>query len=241
MKNNVRLLILFSILLNITACKKNSSNGQVEDNTSSEKSNAETIVSDNKSAEKEPEEVKAVEPFTRIAMDTSMGVIEIDLNAEKAPITVANFLSYVDSKHFDGTIFHRVMQDFMIQGGGFTVAGDEKETRASIKNEGNNGLSNERGSIAMARANHPDSATAQFFINVVNNDSLDGAIGRPGYAVFGKVVSGMDVVDAIREVKTGPKTLRSLHPDGKLFPSPNGNVPMKDVEIKTIKRAENSP
>ena len=241
MKNNVRLLILFSILLNITACKKNSSNGQAEDNTSSEKSNAETIVSDNKSATKEPEKVKTVESFTRIVMDTSMGVIEIDLNAEKAPITVANFLSYVDSEQFDGTIFHRVIKDFMIQGGGFTVAGDETETRASIKNEGNNGLSNERGSIAMARTNHPDSATAQFFINVVNNASLDGANGRPGYAVFGKVVSGMDVVDAIREVKTGPKTLRSLHLDGRLFPSPNGNVPMKDVVIKTIKRAENSP
>ncbi|MDC0047850.1 peptidylprolyl isomerase [Verrucomicrobia bacterium] len=168
-------------------------------------------------------------------MDTSMGIIELDLNAEKAPLSVANFLRYVDSKQFDDTVFHRVIQDFMIQGGGFAASGEEKETLASIKNESANGLSNARGTIAMARTNHPDSATAQFFINVGDNTSLDGANGRPGYAVFGKVVSGMDVVDAIRAVKTGQKTMKAIHPDGRLYPQPFQDVPMKDVVIKSIK------
>lgn len=137
--------------------------------------------------------------------ETSMGDIEIELDAEKAPVTVENFISYVESGHYDGTVFHRVIPDFMIQGGGFTVEGVEKPTRPPIKLESQNGLKNTRGSVAMARTNIPDSATCQFFINAVDNDFLDYAPGNPGYAVFGKVASGMEAVDKIRAVKTGVK------------------------------------
>lgn len=235
MKKNFRFLLFLSFILNIAACKEKPSNEKVDS-------------TDNKStvdvgAQPSDETVKggnAAEPVTRIVMDTSMGIIELDLNAEKAPLSVANFLRYVDSKQFDDTVFHRVIQDFMIQGGGFAASGEEKETLASIKNESANGLSNARGTIAMARTNHPDSATAQFFINVGDNTSLDGANGRPGYAVFGKVVSGMDVVDAIRAVKTGQKTMKAIHPDGRLYPQPFQDVPMKDVVIKSIKISSES-
>ncbi len=138
-----------------------------------------------------------------VVMKTSLGDVKIELDPQKAPITVKNFLEYVKSGFYSGTIFHRVIPGFMIQGGGFTVDMQEKQTRAPIKNEGGNGLKNDRGTIAMARTGYPDSATAQFFINVVNNDGLN----RPapdgyGYAVFGKVISGMDVVDKIAKVKT---------------------------------------
>ncbi len=137
-----------------------------------------------------------------VVMETSLGTIEIELNAEKAPITVKNFLSYVGKKHFDGLIFHRVMKDFMIQGGGYDKELTRKETDAPIKLESDNGLKNERGTIAMARTNDPDSASSQFFINTVDNmDKLDRTDRNPGYAVFGKVTKGLDVVDKIREVK----------------------------------------
>jgi peptidyl-prolyl cis-trans isomerase A (cyclophilin A) len=136
----------------------------------------------------------------RVVIDTSLGKITIELNAEKAPITVKNFLQYVDDKHYDGTIFHRVMADFMIQGGGFDQDMKNKETREPIKNEADNGLSNVRGSIAMARTGDPDSATAQFFINTVDNKRLDKSDENAGYTVFGKVTAGMDVVDKIRRV-----------------------------------------
>jgi cyclophilin family peptidyl-prolyl cis-trans isomerase len=137
----------------------------------------------------------------KVKLQTSMGDIVIELNAEKAPITVKNFLGYVESGFYNGTIFHRVIKGFMIQGGGFTADLNQKPTKAPIKNEASNGLKNDRGTIAMARTNNPDSATCQFFINHVNNSGLNYAgIDKPGYAVFGKVIEGMDVVDKIASV-----------------------------------------
>ncbi|MDD9953467.1 MAG: peptidylprolyl isomerase [Candidatus Woesearchaeota archaeon] len=160
--------------------------------------------------------------MTEITIETSMGTIDVALDAENAPITVENFLSYVDESHYDGTIFHRVMAGFMIQGGGFTPEG-EKSTKAPIKLESQNGLKNDRGTIAMARTNVPDSATAQFFVNLVDNDFLNYAPGNDGYAVFGKVTSGMDVVDKIAGVATGNN-------------GPHGDWPKEDVTIVSVKR-----
>lgn len=138
-----------------------------------------------------------------VKLETSMGDIVIELNEAAAPVTVKNFLGYVEDGFFDGTIFHRVINGFMIQGGGFTADMRQKQTRSPIVNEAKNGLKNDRGTIAMARTNDPDSATSQFFINHKNNDFLNYVEGRnPGYAVFGKTVEGMDVVDKIAAVKT---------------------------------------
>lgn len=136
-----------------------------------------------------------------VVMKTSMGDITIELNQEKAPITVDNFLKYTNDKFYDGTVFHRVINGFMIQGGGMTKDLKEKQTRAPIKNESQNGLKNDRGTIAMARTMALDSATSQFFINVVDNNNLNYP-SMGGYAVFGKVISGMDVVDKIKAVPT---------------------------------------
>jgi len=158
-----------------------------------------------------------------VKLETSMGNIVIELNEQAAPVTVKNFLGYVEEGFFDGTIFHRVIPDFMIQGGGFTDQMVEKQTREAIINEAKNGLKNERGTIAMARTNDPDSATCQFFINHKDNDFLNYVEnGDPGYAVFGKIIEGMDVVDAIASVNT---TTRMGH----------NNVPVKPVEIKSAK------
>lgn len=140
-----------------------------------------------------------------VVLETNKGNIEIELNRKAAPITVENFVTYVKEGHYDGTIFHRVIPGFMIQGGGFNVQAAERPTNDPIKLESNNGLKNEEGSIAMARTNDPNSATAQFFINTVNNSFLNYGPSNPGYAVFGKVVSGMEVVKTIEKVKTGPK------------------------------------
>jgi cyclophilin family peptidyl-prolyl cis-trans isomerase len=167
-------------------------------------------------------------PNPVVKIETSMGDIKVELYQDKAPITVKNFLRYVDEKHYDGTIFHRVIADFMIQGGGFEPGLEsEKSTHPAIENESSNGLSNERGTIAMARTNAPNSATAQFFINVKNNPPLDRANARDkvGYAVFGKVIDGMGVVDKIRDVPT--------HSVG-----PHDDVPVEDVVIKSIRRVE---
>ena len=141
----------------------------------------------------------------KVEMETSKGKFVIELYTEKAPDTVKNFLTYVDTKFYDGTIFHRVIPNFMIQGGGFTPDMKQKSAGAPIKNEADNGLKNDRGTIAMARTNDPHSATAQFFINTVNNDFLNHKSKTTqgwGYVVFGKVISGMDLVDAISSVKT---------------------------------------
>jgi cyclophilin family peptidyl-prolyl cis-trans isomerase len=161
----------------------------------------------------------------KVAMETSAGKIVIELNADKAPVTVKNFLAYVDAEHYDGTVFHRVIADFMIQGGGYEPGFKEKKTKDPIKNEAGNGLSNKRGTIAMARTNNPDSATAQFFINTVDNPRLDKNDRSAGYAVFGEVVQGMDVVDKIRRVETGDQ-------------GGHENVPTKDVVIKSVRRAK---
>ena len=142
-----------------------------------------------------------------VLLETSMGDIKIELYPDKAPITVKNFLAYVNEGHYDGLVFHRVIRNFMVQGGGFTPDMKEKRPgRQPIKNEAGNGLRNDRGTVAMARTGVVDSATAQFFINVVNNDFLNHKNETPqgfGYAVFGKVTEGMDVVDKIRNVPTG--------------------------------------
>ncbi len=141
----------------------------------------------------------------RVALDTTMGPIVIELAPKEAPKTVANFLEYVKSGHYNNTVFHRVMGNFMIQGGGYTADLAEKPTRAPIPLESQNGLKNDRGAVSMARRGDPNSATSQFFINVVDNPRLDyPSPDGHGYAVFGKVVEGMDVVDKIRAVPTGP-------------------------------------
>jgi cyclophilin family peptidyl-prolyl cis-trans isomerase len=160
-----------------------------------------------------------------VLMSTTKGDIVLELNAEKAPITVANFLAYVDDKHYDGVIFHRVIPNFMIQGGGFTPDMKEKSTKAPIKNEWKNGLKNVRGSIAMARTAVHDSATSQFFINVVDNAALDMPRDGAAYAVFGRVVAGMDSVDAIRDVRTTTK-------------APHANVPVEPVIINSAVRID---
>lgn len=160
-----------------------------------------------------------------VTMSTSMGDIRIELNADKAPISTKNFLDYVNAGHFDGLIFHRVIPGFMIQGGGFDSAMSQKKSKSPIKNEASNGLKNVTGSIAMARTNVVDSATAQFFINVKDNDFLNHKNTSPdgyGYAVFGQVVEGMDVVHAIEKVKTAS---RGMHQD----------VPVQAVVINSVK------
>ena len=158
-----------------------------------------------------------------VILDTSHGKIVVELFMDKSPITAKNFLQYTDDKFYDGVIFHRVIADFMIQSGGMEPGLKEKKTRATIKNEAGNGLSNEKGTLAMARTNNPDSASAQFFINVKDNKFLDRSASSAGYAVFGKVVEGMDVVDKIRKVET---TSRGGHDD----------VPTQDVLIRTVRR-----
>jgi cyclophilin family peptidyl-prolyl cis-trans isomerase len=164
-----------------------------------------------------------------VVVDTSLGTIEIELYQDKAPKTVANFLGYVDDKHYDGLIFHRVIADFMIQGGGFEPGMKQKKTKDPIENESGNGLSNAKGTIAMARTRVADSATSQFFINTVDNDRLDKAKAADGvgYCVFGKVVKGMDVVEKIKDVKTGDN-------------GGHQNVPVEDVVIKSVTRKKKS-
>ena len=144
----------------------------------------------------------------QVVIDTTLGSLTFELDAEKAPITVENFLAYVSSGHYDNTIFHRVIDGFMIQGGGFSADMKQKKTNAPIKNEADNGLQNKRGTVAMARTQVVDSATSQFFINVADNSFLDHKgkdAASYGYAVFGKVVEGEETVDAIRKVATGTK------------------------------------
>ena len=164
------------------------------------------------------------EPEFMVRMTTSLGVIEIELNEAAAPQTVQNFIEYANSGHYNGTIFHRVMPGFMIQGGGMSAGMQEKSTRSPIENEADNGLKNTVGTLAMARTNDPHSATTQFFINLVDNGFLDHTSQSTagwGYAVFGRVTGGMDVVEQIAAVPTGTK---GMHAD----------VPLEDVEIKSV-------
>lgn len=156
---------------------------------------------------------------TKVEMKTSMGSMTIELDEEKAPITVANFVAYANDGFYDGTIFHRVINGFMVQGGGMNPDMSQKENKDPIVNEADNGLKNDKGTLAMARTNDPNSATSQFFINHADNAFLNYANkANPGYAVFGKVVDGMDVVEAIANVKTG-----------------NDDVPNETVVIESVK------
>lgn len=173
----------------------------------------------------------------RVRFKTTKGEFVVELNAEKAPVTVKNFLSYAKKKHYDGTVFHRIIFGFMIQGGGFAVDGTklvEKATGMGIANESNNGLTNQRGSIAMARTRDPNSATAQFFINVADNAGLNYP-SNGGYAVFGKVVSGMEVVDKIRAVATGNRELTMRNPaTGETLTQASPDVPGENVVIQSV-------
>lgn len=164
----------------------------------------------------------------QVRLTTNYGEIILELNQEKAPKTVANFLSYVESGHYNGTIFHRVISNFMIQGGGFDLDFNQKPTQEPVENEADNGLSNKKGSIAMARTMDPHSASAQFFINVKDNDFLNHSAKNAqgwGYAVFGEVISGMEVVEKIKDVPTGSK---QGHQD----------VPVDEVTIETAEIVE---
>src|SRR5438067_1778977 len=160
-----------------------------------------------------------------VVLETSLGTIKLELYPDKAPLTVQNFLGYVDEGFYDGTVFHRVIPTFMIQGGGMEPGMRQKKTKATIKNESANGLANKRGTVAMARTSAPDSASAQFFINVADNGFLDKAQSRDGagYCVFARVIEGMDVVDKIKAVKTANK---GGHDD----------VPVTDVVIQSARR-----
>jgi len=186
-------LALFAILGIFAACNQS---GAPEKNSE---------PADLQSEELNQKETPEPQPMEYVVIETSKGNISLELDPNKAPITVANFMAYVDSGFYENTVFHRVINDFMIQGGGFTEDGSKKETRDPIMLESQNGLKNDIGTIAMARTNAPNSATAQFFINLKDNDFLNYSPGNPGYAVFGKVTSGMDVVNEIRQVETTVK------------------------------------
>ena len=167
-----------------------------------------------------------------VVMETSLGPIEIELNPEQAPITVKNFVDYTNKGFYDGTIFHRVIPGFMAQGGGFEANMSQKPTSAPIKNESNNGLKNKRGTIAMARTSAPNSATSQFFINLVDNDFLNGASSKPGYTVFGEVINGMEIVDKMAKIPTGRS---GYHGD-----VPNETITIKSVTLKPAPKSESS-
>jgi cyclophilin family peptidyl-prolyl cis-trans isomerase len=172
--------------------------------------------------------IQANKTNPKVIMKTSMGDITVELYPDKAPITVKNFFSYVDEKFYDGTIFHRVMKGFMVQGGGLTPEFRSKPAKSAIKNEAANGLKNKRGTISMARMDDPDTATCQFFINHVDNPGLDHSDNAPGgygYAVFGKVVKGIDVVDAIADVQIMTRSGRA-------------NVPRETITIISVRRVE---
>ena len=219
MKNTLMMIVMLTLFVS-EGCTQNKKTDQ---NKNESNSATEKVGKMNKTPQKGNGYV--------VVLETSLGSIEIELNKEKAPITVENFLNYVTSGTYDGTVFHRVIDGFMIQGGGFTTDGKKKSTNPPIKLESNNGLLNEVGTIAMARTNIPDSATNQFFINVKDNSFLNYSSTRtdsaylsdsfPGYAVFGKVVKGMDIVNNIKRVKT---TVRNGMKDW----------PVDDVLIKKV-------
>lgn len=179
----------------------------------------------------------------KVVLHTSLGDITLELNEEKSPKTVANFLSYVDEGFYTNTVFHRVIEGFMVQGGGFELHSDgkieQKEVKAPVQNEAKNGLKNKRGSIAMARTSDPHSATAQFFINDGDNNNLDfPSFDGWGYAVFGKVVEGLDVVDKIADVATGTKVLHARM-GGQTMERPMKDVPNENIVIKSIEKIDN--
>ncbi|QFT54146.1 Peptidyl-prolyl cis-trans isomerase A precursor [Microbulbifer sp. THAF38] len=166
----------------------------------------------------------------RVELKTDLGIIQIELFAKEAPVTVKNFLTYTDSGFYDGIIFHRIVPGFVVQGGGFTFDFQRKETQDPIVNESTNGLQNLRGTLSMARTNDPDSATSQFFINLVDNTRLDAQEDKPGYAVFGRVVDGMDVVE---KMVAQPRGLYRQHPSAP-------NMPIRILEAKRIDTGDNA-
>ena len=193
MKNTLMMIVMLTLFVS-EGCTKNK---KTEQNENESNSATEKVDKMSKTPQKGNGYV--------VVLETSLGSIEIELNKEKAPITVENFLNYVITGAYDETVFHRVIDGFMIQGGGFTTDGKKKSTNPPIKLESNNGLLNEVGTIAMARTNIPDSATNQFFINTKDNSFLNYSPTSPGYAVFGKVVKGMDIINNIKRVKTSVK------------------------------------
>ena len=224
MKRNIlwMALIIALGLIGPGGCNENKESVSSE-NEMDQGSPAPSKITEQEPAESEPVQPKTIEPKgpTQVKLETSMGAIVIQLNEEMAPITTANFLRYVKDGFYNGTIFHRVIPKFMVQGGGFTKDMIEKDTYPPIINESSNGLKNERGTVAMARTPDINSATSQFFINHVDNPRLnhDGPYG--GYAVFGKVISGMEVVDAIAQVPT--------HTVGQYQ-----NVPVEPIIIQSV-------
>jgi len=218
MKKTVLFLAIISIFFAFGCSDKKTDSARKDAST-----NQRVVDMDNLSSFSDSEAVAASNPV--VVVKTNKGSFDIELFEKEAPITVKNFLDYVDAKFYDGTIFHRVISNFMIQGGGFTKGMAEKSPRGPIKNEADNGLKNVRGTIAMARTNVVDSATAQFFINVVDSPFLDHGARDFGYAVFGRVTSGMDVVDTIRNSKT--------HTVGF-----HNDVPVQDIVIQSIRRVD---
>lgn len=224
-------LLLLTLSLTITACDKPASETSTEQSTSATSSTSQAVTPESVAPGIE-EIVPASTPAGDINMNetiiatlnTSLGQIKIELNAEKAPLSVANFIAYASDGHYDGTIFHRVIPGFMVQGGGFAPGMQQKPTKSPIQNEANNGLSNEPYTIAMARTNAPHSATSQFFINVTDNTRLDFTSESGsgwGYAVFGEVVAGEEIVKQIEAVETGQV-------------GPYGDVPKEDVVIESV-------
>ena len=189
--------------------------------------------------EAKPDAAPAPAPVVEIV--TSMGTISLQLDPERAPATVANFLKYAAAGHYDGTVFHRVVGGYIVQGGGFAKQGDqlvEKPTGEPIRNEADNGLKNAEGTIAMARTDAPDTATAQFFINCRDNELLDHSPAAAGYAVFGRVTKGLDVVMQINGVPTGVREVQGLLGTGQHRPMPLKGVPLSDVVIESVRVVE---
>jgi peptidyl-prolyl cis-trans isomerase B (cyclophilin B) len=227
------MLLLLSLGLTITACEKPASETSTAESASTSTSESSQAVTPESIAPEITEIVPVTNNVGEINMNetviatlnTSLGEIKIELDNEKAPLSVANFIAYAADGHYDGTIFHRVIPGFMVQGGGFEPGMKQKPTREPIQNEANNGLSNEEYTIAMARTNAPHSATSQFFINVTDNSRLDFTSESGagwGYAVFGRVVSGEDIVKKIEAVATGQV-------------GPFGDVPKEDVVIESVR------
>jgi len=209
-------IMLITLVMLIWGCE------QKETKQSEQKQNEQKIV-DQQGSENKKSDTQGGNPM--VIMSTSMGDIKIELYRDKSPITVENFLTYVNDRFYDGSIFHRVIPGFMIQGGGFAPEMQQKATKLPIKNEASNGLNNDTGTIAMARTSVVDSATSQFFINLTDNDFLNHGNRDFGYAVFGKVVEGMDVVNKIAGVKTGNQGM-------------NRDVPLEPVVVESIRVIE---
>ncbi|MGH7886165.1 MAG: peptidylprolyl isomerase [Thermodesulfobacteriota bacterium] len=216
---NILILNLFIFLGFVISCNKPSEEPKVDETESTELNNDKI-----KETETKTDELNKGDKIM-VLISTNQGDIKLELDKEKAPVTVENFLSYVNEGFYDGTIFHRVIPNFMVQGGGFSEDMNQKPTKSPIKNEADNGLTNGRGTLAMARTNVVDSATSQFFINLVDNDFLNNGARDFGYAVFGKVSEGMDIVDKIAAVKTGTS-------------GPFRDVPTEAVIINSVKVVE---